>query len=31
MVGLLIEGMKEQQTVINRLVQDIKDLKDKIK
>jgi hypothetical protein len=31
MVGLLIEGMKEQQTVINRLVQDIKDLKAQIK
>jgi len=31
MVGLLIEGMKEQQTVINRLVQDIKDLKEQIK
>ena len=31
MVGLLIEGMKEQQSVINRLVQDIKDLKEQIK
>ena len=31
MVGLLIEGMKEQQGIINRLEQDIKNLKDKIK